>query len=214
MITGLQIRMAKAALNWSFDDLATKTGLSRQGLHNLANEISKPQKETNDKLIKVFEDSGIEFVEDGARLRSNIITVYEGKDCYLRILDDAFRVLKDGEEFIASGSDERRSTEEVIDRLKAMRKSGIKMRSLIKNNDDHIMGELEEYRWMPDELYVEGDVKVIFGDTVAYLMSWLNTPRVVKITDKNIAEENLRMFNHIWNSAKQPKKSSSEIKYA
>ena len=204
MITHSQIRMAKAALDWSFEVLATKTGLSVQGLMNLANGKSKPQKSTHEKLVSVFEENGIELIEGGARFKQDIVQVYEGEDCYLRVLDDAAYTLKAGEEFLASGCDERRSSDQVVEKLRAMRKSGIKMRSLIRNQDTYIMGGIEEYRWMPDVLFAEGDVKVIFGNTVAYLVSWLNTPRVIKIKDKNIAEENLRIFNYIWDNSTPP----------
>lgn len=211
MITPSQFRAAKALLNWSFEDLENHTGLSKMALQNIANGKARPRNTTIEKLTNTFQNNGVEIIQGGARWTQDIVTIYEGEDCYIRLLDEIIR--EKPKEVLFSGADERRSTKESMKRLTSIRTLNIKMRSLIKNKDTHIMGHPEEYRWMPDNLFVDGDVKVMHENTISYLMSWLGTPRVIKITDKNIAQENLRIFNHIWDNAKGPQKSTSELKY-
>jgi transcriptional regulator with XRE-family HTH domain len=211
MITAQQLRMAKAALNWSFEEWAEETGLSLQGLRNLHNGVNKPQETTIEKIIPVFEAHGIEFIDGGVRQKQKIVEVYEGKSCYLRVLDEI--IIEKPQEVMFSGADESRSTPESIKRLGEIRRAGIGFRNLIKNGDTYIMGALNEYRWMPDELFVDGDVKVIYGDTVVYFASWLEVPRAIKITDKNIAEENIRMFNHLWDIGQIPQETTSDTFY-
>ncbi len=211
MITAQQLRMAKAALNWSFEEWARRTGLSVMGLRKVVSGESKPHASTITKIIRVFEDHGLDFFNGGVRQRQEIIRIYEGDDCYLRVLEEILN--EKPKEVLFSGADESRSTSESIARLQEIRKAGISFRNLIKNGDTFIMGDLYEYRWMPDGLFVDGDVKVIYGNTVVYFASWLEMPRVIKITDVNIAEQNIRMFEYLWKMGRTPSKTTSDMLY-
>ena len=174
--------------------------------------IASPK--TQSAIIETFEAAGIEFIDGGVRHRQDLVRVYEGNDCYLRLLDDAFRVLSLSQgEILFSGSDERRSPPEVIEKFRAMRRSGIRMRSLVKDGDTYLMGNLHEYRWMPQDLFVDSDVKTVFGDTVAYLISWQDTRKVVLVRDSAIANEARRFFEFIWNLKKMPERSTADVLY-
>ena len=94
-----------------------------------------------------------------------------------------------------------------------MRTQGITMRSLIEHGNTHVMGNLDEYRWMPEGLFVDGDVKAIFADRVGYLVSWANIPKVIVIQDPTIAKEAKRTFNYVWERSNGPDQSTSEIFY-
>lgn len=74
MLTGSQIRAARALLNWSGEDLAKKIGLARHTIMNLEKSDGVPPSRTQTILdIKTaFEDAGIEFIgspENGAGVR-------------------------------------------------------------------------------------------------------------------------------------------------
>jgi transcriptional regulator with XRE-family HTH domain len=64
MITGVQIRSARAALGWSVDDLADKAGVATKTIRRLESVDGIPQSRTGTLLeIKViFESAGIEFI--------------------------------------------------------------------------------------------------------------------------------------------------------
>lgn len=84
------------------------------------------------------------------------------------------------------------------------------MRSLIKENDTYIMGDISDYRWMNNTLFLDSDVKVIFDQYVVYFMSWKEIKKAIIINDKNIADENRRTFEYIWESSKTPTNTSSQ----
>ena len=74
MLTGIQIRAARAILNWSSEELARRVGSTRPTIHRIETTDGVPS--TNAKtliLIKEeFEAAGIEFIgtpEDGPGLR-------------------------------------------------------------------------------------------------------------------------------------------------
>jgi DNA-binding XRE family transcriptional regulator len=210
MITREQIRAARAWLNLGQQDVAKGIGVSSQTISDIENERTNPKASIVADLQNFFEIKGIEFLEDGGvRKSKNFVKVYEGTDCYMRLLDDAQTVLAHGGEFLKSAADERRSSDEVIQKVNQMRNAGIKMRALVKDGDTYLMGPLQEYRWMEEELFTDGDVKVIYGDRVGYLITWLETPRTIIIQDKTIAEEAKRHFEYIWKRSKKPSETTA-----
>ena len=63
MITGMQIRAARAILNWSSEELARRVGSTRPTIHRIENTEGVPS--TNSKTLlsikEQFEAAGIEF---------------------------------------------------------------------------------------------------------------------------------------------------------
>tara|TARA_B100000963_G_scaffold358210_1_gene382301 strand:- start:45992 stop:46228 length:237 start_codon:yes stop_codon:yes gene_type:complete len=65
MISGLQIRLARAALRWRVDDLSQKSGIpwARIQLIERSNSIEKNSEEKLKKIKTCFENNGIIFVD-------------------------------------------------------------------------------------------------------------------------------------------------------
>ncbi len=74
MITGSQIRAARALLNWSAADLAEKVAATRQTVFRLeqAEGVPSTKIQTILSIMSAFEDAGIEFIgtpDDGPGVR-------------------------------------------------------------------------------------------------------------------------------------------------
>ena len=65
MITGSQIRAARALLNWQSEGLSKKVGVTRQTLHRLESfdDIPPSRSQSLVELQRVFEEAGIEFID-------------------------------------------------------------------------------------------------------------------------------------------------------
>lgn len=65
MISGLQIRLARAALRWRVDDLSQKSGIpwARIQLIERSNHISEDSIDKLKKIKSCFEENGIVFKE-------------------------------------------------------------------------------------------------------------------------------------------------------
>jgi ribosome-binding protein aMBF1 (putative translation factor) len=65
VITGSQIRAARALLGWQSDLLSKKAGITRQTLHRLESFDDIPPSRTQSlvELRRVFEEAGIEFID-------------------------------------------------------------------------------------------------------------------------------------------------------
>jgi DNA-binding XRE family transcriptional regulator len=64
MITSSQIRAARALLEWSSDELASRVSLSRQTIFKLEHAIGVPPSRTQTlmEIKRVFEEAGLEFI--------------------------------------------------------------------------------------------------------------------------------------------------------
>ena len=74
MITGVQIRAARSALQWSADTLAMHAGVASKTVRRLEGEqgVRQTTKATLTKIQAALEASGIEFIgapEDGPGIR-------------------------------------------------------------------------------------------------------------------------------------------------
>ncbi len=215
MPTPSQFRAARALLNLKQQDVSDGTGIGLMTISDLENERSQPKAGTVDAVTKFYGSRGIDFTLDGGmRISSNTVQIFDGPDCYLNFLNEVqgYLVLLRGE-ILFSGADERRSPPAIVEKLRSFINDGIGMRSLIRPGDDYVMGDTAQYRWMPEDLFVEGDVKVICGDRVAWLVSWLTNPRVIMIKDPLIAQEAKRVFDFFWKMSQGPETSSAPEKY-
>ncbi len=217
-LTASQCRAARGLLNWNQLELAEKCGMHIQTISAFEHETGTPTKSTLGKIQLAFENEGIEFSRDnGLRKREDLIIKYEDDDpheCFNKFFLDACKTVKDtNSEILCSGGDERRANNETIKLYGDAVNSGIKIRWLIEDGNTSVMGDLDNYRWMPNKIFVNTDVKIIYNDCTAYIMSWRNRAKVIVIKDKHIAEEARKHFNYVWDNSKPVSHSTSKIKY-
>ena len=73
-VTSAQVRMARAALNWTVRDLADAASLHRNTITNIETGRYVGDSATLEKIATVLKRAGVEFIEDngegpGVRLR-------------------------------------------------------------------------------------------------------------------------------------------------
>jgi transcriptional regulator with XRE-family HTH domain len=78
MVSGAQIRAARALLNWSAEALAEKVGITRHTVQRLEQHDGIPpsRSQTLDDIRRAFEGAGVEFIgtpddRPGVRLASS-----------------------------------------------------------------------------------------------------------------------------------------------
>lgn len=211
MITPEQIRAARSFLNVDQQLVAESIGVSKANISDIENEKVTPKASTLDRLQKFFEARGIEFRHDGILPAGKVVQIFDGNDAYLQLLDDVQRHAK--RELLKSGVDERKSPPAVIEKNRALRAQGIRMRNLVAPNNMHLMGALEEYRHMPASLFSGGDVKLIYGTRVAYLMVWTGIPKAIVINDRTIATEQAKLFDYVWEQSAPATQSTAPERY-
>jgi transcriptional regulator with XRE-family HTH domain len=205
-ISTAQIRGARGLLDWSQAELSRRTGISTTSIGNIESGHTQARESTLTIIRKAFEDSGIEFVEKGLRLKTDMVTVLEKQhaddNVFTKLMDDAYSTLRDNpSEMLFGFVDNALSPQEVVERQILIRKAGSNMRFLVRNNDPFQRFALEEYRYLPEGTY-RNNPYVVYGNKVGIVVE--NYDKVLVLRDPNFAEIMRHQFNIIWSLCKQP----------
>ncbi|GAA3643676.1 helix-turn-helix domain-containing protein [Flavivirga jejuensis] len=205
MIKPNQIKAARAMCGWSRSDLSEHSGIHDATIKAIENgEVDNPRSNTLDPIIEAFGRKGVEFIDGGVREKKDKIRILEGKDKYLRLMDEIYRVLKDSsnKEVLVSHADQRRSTEPVIEAQKRMMKAGIRIKFTVCEGDKYLLYPLENYRYIPKKDFLNSAI-IVYGDYVSISVGE-NTTKITIIHDETIAEVFRRQFKTLWNIYKEP----------
>jgi transcriptional regulator with XRE-family HTH domain len=73
-ITGSQVRMARAALNWTIQELAARAAISKNTVSAVEAERFDTHATTLAAIERVMTDAGIEFLSDDAGVGVRLLT--------------------------------------------------------------------------------------------------------------------------------------------
>lgn len=203
----------RALADWSQGDLAKATGLNKKTIQQLEQGGTNPTEKTERLILEAFERADIE-VRDGRIGRvAESLKVFEGDNCYLRLLDDVAatmpRLAKP--ELLIFFGDDAVSPPEVIERYRAMRAAGLAMRQLVKEGNTYLMGPLKEYRYFPGDMFVNR-VFLVYGDKFATITKGAKK-RVTIQRDLEIAAAMKFLFDNTWSHSPMPERSDAEEKF-
>ena len=63
MITGSQLRAARALLDWTQEQLATESGVTERTIRSLEDNKTRPFERTADRLREALEAAGVTFLD-------------------------------------------------------------------------------------------------------------------------------------------------------
>jgi transcriptional regulator with XRE-family HTH domain len=158
-LSSAQVRMARALLEVSREDVEAATGLAKQTLLRIENNAVKPRDETLKKLVNYFEGLGIEFQKnDGVSRRETNLRRFSGPYAITDLLEDVYETVKDGGNICISSCDE-----DMVEKFYTVRgeRHSVRMarvadkvscRALLKEGDyNYPYTTYVEYRWLPNE---------------------------------------------------------------
>lgn len=210
-----KIKASRAVLDWSQTQLAKASGLSVPNIQRLEAGNSSPNARTQNKLIRTLKKQGIIFSEKGIEYEEFPVYFTEGKsheDAYLKLLEDAFEHLLTvkNPELLIMFSDDSVSPASVNTMYRKMRAKGIKMRQLIQEGNNYIIGPLDEYRHLPEKYFINR-VTLIYGDRIANETTDVKKG-VIKVDPVN-ANIQRNMFNILWSVLEKPKETVSDERF-
>lgn len=218
MPTGKQIRAARVLADWDAQDLADHAGLSRISIQNIERGEARAKATTMAKIVRAFSYVGVEFIGDtGVILKEEELIRLSDKNAFVQILDDVVSTLRgqpDAEALFACVADEL-SPPIVIENYRRLRKEGIRMRSLVKEGDTYLMGNLEEYRAIPDNFF-HNNPMVIYGNKVAFMILSADTKSdkmAIILSNPHTAAAMRNLFEFIWRHSPLPEKSTAKVRY-
>jgi len=211
-ITTAQIRGARGLLNWSQQDLSTRTDISSTSIGSIENGVTTPRESTLAAFRKAFEDEGIEFLpNDGVRRRTGEVKVFEGRSGFWQFYQDIYETLSQKpSQVVVSNVDERlfekwlgkENLNTHVTRMKSIR--GITYKILIREGDTYFLGSSEycEYKWMPKDLFASIPFYV-YGEKLAILL-FSDEPTVILLDYASVAEAYRAQFDAIWKISMVP----------
>lgn len=217
MITGRQIRAARALLDWKAEDLAKKAGLTRVTVSKIESHLVQPQERTAASIIHAFNDHGIEFTADeGVRRRSDSITKLEGFSDFKFFMDLVYEAARqpyshDGSKPICicnlDNSLFRKYMRDYhavhVERLRKIK--GLAIKSLAASMDKgHIPSATYlVYRYMK-EFKATVAPFYVFGDKFSLIDFHVqNPPRILMIDSPSLANSYREQFEILWRSARE-----------
>ncbi|AEP09937.1 helix-turn-helix domain-containing protein [Micavibrio aeruginosavorus] len=227
MITPDQIRAARALKGWSQTELANRANVAVPSIANIELGKQKPSAQMLDKIYEAFLLAGIVFTKNGVEKRSfdERITTFSqedfpGQNLYLSVLEDVYLTLKDLPEveriwYVFVPIDEI-SPPAVVEQIRKIRSAGIQIRNIVNEDDTYLMGDFDEYRLIPKNLFVNS-ISMVYGTKFAMTLdSSFEKPEpgaVIIINDENAANAQRGVFEVLWQTLPKPEKSTAREKY-
>lgn len=208
MISIEQIKAARALLDWTQDDLAMASGLSKPSINTIERRIANPKIDTLTAIKRALEDAGIEFTAGpGVKLRSTSLKtqIFEGEDSLYRLVNDIFDTLVNTQKqlMIAGVQEEKymnQGGERIISAIKKRVKHKIPTKLLSCQGDKNFIEPPDHYRWLPKDLFPQTPYYIYDNKYALYL--WGPPKKVVIIENAEIAASMAQQFQALWNIAK------------
>lgn len=204
-IKGKQIAAARHLADFTLDQLAERSGVSRSTIVKIESGTVQPRGGTLADIVKAFADAGVEFIEGGARWIGDTVRVFEGPDAYLRLLDEVYQTLhtQPGAEVLFVCVDDEVSTLEILTANNRIRDAGIRCRYLTREDATRFDFPLRDYRLVPKRYYTNS-VMVVYAEKVATL-SDDNQGTVIVVRDTHQANMLRGLFEMIWQQCPAPR---------
>lgn len=195
-----KVRVGRAALDWSQEDLAQNSGLSRAAIANIERGSANPDTRTINKINRAFENQGLHFSSHGFEERDLFLKEFS---TYIEVLEDIEKVLSEGGEVLVHCADEKRSSEEVIAKLNTLKQKGIGFRTTICEGDTYILGDIQTYRWVPQEYFANSNVSLVYGRN--YVKHVQEGDKNIFITINSVANAAVerKQFEYWWKTGKK-----------
>jgi transcriptional regulator with XRE-family HTH domain len=209
MIEPRQIRAARALLDWTREDLSRASDISLNALSQIESETRAARSVSLDKIRLALESAGVVFTDNaGVKLRSDLVTVFEGRDGFHHFMDDVYLMASNtGGEFTISGgsqADFRRNTDAAFLAMHSERMQKILNFSIRFIKPESLVTEdafgYVHVKYIPDHMHFNVPFYV-YGDKLA-IITWLPEVRVVVLRDSMVAKSFVKQFDVLWKIAK------------
>jgi DNA-binding XRE family transcriptional regulator len=218
VITGKQVKAARALADMRQDELAGLVGLTPQAIRKIEDNAVQPREGTMKDMVEVFTGKGIEFLENqGVRFRPEGIQIWNGRDGLIALMDDIYEACRRGVTDIVLAGAPEDDFERILGDYDATYLANmssipsLKMRTLIQEGDMNcISSAYTEYRWAPKDQFQPVPF-YSYADKLAIVVFQADpSPRIFMIQSETIAEAYRRQFESMWKQSKPVPKDKTK----
>lgn len=215
MITINQCRAARGLLDWTQQDLADASGLSKTAINNFEKGHSDIKTESLRAIRMAFESADVEFLGDeGLRLKQEKALLLTGENAFSDLLNDIFETMKDigGEVQIINRNETssgQTSQKTLLEHYERMEKYNIKERVLCtKGNGLTANNNMRTRRYLKDDVMAGTMTTFLYAKKVAFELWDQSVIVVVESADAYRAEQ-IR-FEKLWSESLANDQAASE----
>jgi hypothetical protein len=201
MELSIKAKMVRHGEDKTINEFAEICQLSPTGYGAIERRESEISKKAEQKIIRGIESLGWEVLDDGVVKRQKTYITLSGNDKVEQLFDDIKKYVGAGGELLIDGADESKTPQSVLETVQRLRKQGMRMRHLIKEGDRQLRAPLEEYRWIPENLYINQAI-FIYKNNVALLS--IKEDKIFIHRDEVLSRHLRNVFNERWNIYKKP----------
>ncbi len=215
MITINQCRAARGLLDWTQQDLADASGLSKTAINNFEKGHSDIKMESLRAVRMAFESADVEFTdEDGLRKKSEKAYFLKGEQAIDELLDDIINTMKDkdGEVLVINRNETiagQTSQKALLDFREKLKLYGIDERVICANSNNG-SPDVKSKRWLGEDVLF-GVLTTFIYDRKVAIELWDQSLILVLDSREASASERLR-FEKLWNVAHETSNSDQSKK--
>jgi len=217
MITGRQIRAARALLGWDSAELGQKAGLRRETISNIENDTVQARETSLGDIVRVFDESGVEFTDnEGVRVKPHGVEVLTGAEGLRKFFDNVYEYARThGGTIMMFGIDETTFVKTITPEfsqnyLKRMTdvsnaRKDLEVLSIVCEGDTNFCASnYNEYRWISKDVF-QAVPFYIYGETLA-IMDFNTTPgpTIMLLKSRAITNAYRKQFQAFWAMAYPP----------
>ncbi len=200
MITIEQCRAARGLLDWTQQDLADASGMSKTAINNFEKSHSDIKTESLKAIRMAFESADIEFLGDqGLRKKTEEAGILKGPNALSDLLDDIFETLKndDGGEIMMINTGALQIDEQKLQQhAKRLKAHNITERMICSEGTQP---NTDLCRWIADSDFNSVRTTFIYGSKVAFELAGRNM--IVIINSHDAAQTEKMRFEYLWDKA-------------
>ena len=206
MFTNDQCKAARAMLNWTIDDLAQRSDVSRSTIILFEKGTDKTKQVTLQRIQTAFNEADIEFLgTQGVNRKTNMVDLLMGENSLETLYDNIVNSISDTKEkvMIINGHSEQKSKFNQNDLINKLIKQKISVKLLSDKKQDSFFLSKRNYRWLPQNLYTVAKTTFIYSNKVAFQL-W-ESKMIVLIHSQEANNAECNHFNKLWKLSTPPK---------
>lgn len=208
-----QMRMARAKLDLSQDQVAEGVGITKKTLSNAENATNKLSSDNVDKLKFFYMTRGLEFTDfNGVRETPSGLRTFKGKSGFQEFYEDQYKTFKSegGDVWLYNGVSTLIMDALGLDYVEMHKarmskiKANINYRVIVEEGDATFFGsDYAHYRWLAKEQFNNKTI-FVYGSKVA-LVNFDDDITVILIEQAEFADTLRRLMENMWDmNAKEP----------
>lgn len=206
MISTAQSRAARGLLNWTQQDLASASGLSKTAINNFEKGNSDIKSESLRAIENAFQKGGVILTQqDGVRRKTSNMAILQGPNALTELLHDILETISADDEILFLNAEahppSQAEANQVNMYINDLNRTASKKRALCAKQTQSRYVTRHETRWLTDEFASLYTSLILYGTKTATLIWQSDMITLIESADITAAER--ARFEALWHNSQE-----------